>query len=541
MVGADAILNRVSGLSEELRLASLQPQILACREQFNGRHGLDVAVFGRFKAGKSSFLNHLTGREVLPVGVVPVTAVITRLRYGAVAKAEVHFLNGTTRLIPLEEIGRYVGEDSNADNEKQVASVEVELPELREYEPLTFVDTPGLGSAFTHNTQVALDWLPNVGAALVAVSCDAPLSERDLALIEELRAHTPKIVLLLTKADLLTAEQRSEVLSFVRRQVARRWGRDLPVHFYSVRPEQRALKKEFEQALLAPLIRDHNDAADQIARHKLESLIERLINYLGVALAAATKAEAARQQLQTSLAEERRQFDVLRAELNVLAREWSASALDRFLAQLRDKQRELQANITIELHREFSEWRMRLPPLLDAWREWMVAFVTREMSELSVAQKEMFLTPLHRARAHLIRTLQAFHGRLAEHVKEALGVVLVPPEFTLEVPEPLAPPVDVSYAFDAALSTVSNLIPLTLFRKPIERVLLRKARYEVEKNISRSAADWRDRVAVAIEELVRQAEKQALDELGSLEQLAANQASKAPELNATIEQVKGFR
>lgn len=191
MFQTDNILDRVSGLAGELKLANLQPQIAACRRLFNGSHTIDVAVFGRFKAGKSSFLNSLTGRPALPIGVVPLTAVVTRLRHGVVEKAEVRFLDGTARAVPLEEIGLYVGEDANPNNEKQVAAVEVELPALRGLEPLQFVDTPGLGRAFTHNTQVTLQWLPNVGAALVAVSCEAPLSERDLALLDDLRAHTP--------------------------------------------------------------------------------------------------------------------------------------------------------------------------------------------------------------------------------------------------------------------------------------------------------------------------------------------------------------
>ncbi len=195
----NGILDRVSDLAGELKLANLQPQIASCRRLCNGSHSIDVAVFGRFKAGKSSFLNSLTGRAVMPIGVVPLTAVVTRLRYGPAERAEVRFLNTTTQAVSLEEIGLYVGEDANPNNERQVASVEVELPALKGFEPLQFVDTPGLGSAFTHNTQVTLQWLPNVGAALVAVSCDAPLSERDLALLEELRSHTPRIVLLLTK------------------------------------------------------------------------------------------------------------------------------------------------------------------------------------------------------------------------------------------------------------------------------------------------------------------------------------------------------
>src|SRR5208283_4378710 len=140
------ILDRIAALAGELKLASLQPQIAACRKQFNGSsHGIDVAVFGRFKAGKSSFLNHLTGRNVLPIGVVPLTAVITRLRYGPSEKVEVRFLNGSAKTIPLDEIGLYVAENENPDNQKQVASVEVELPALKPLESLEFVDTPGLG------------------------------------------------------------------------------------------------------------------------------------------------------------------------------------------------------------------------------------------------------------------------------------------------------------------------------------------------------------------------------------------------------------
>jgi ribosome biogenesis GTPase A len=47
---------------------------------------MDVAVLGQFKAGKSSFINSLPGQDVVPVGVVPVTTVVTRLRYGPTAR-----------------------------------------------------------------------------------------------------------------------------------------------------------------------------------------------------------------------------------------------------------------------------------------------------------------------------------------------------------------------------------------------------------------------------------------------------------------------
>lgn len=581
MIQADGMLDRVSHVASELKLASLQPQIAACRKLLESRNGIDVAVFGRFKAGKSSFLNHLTGRAVLPIGVVPLTAVITRLRYGERERAEVHFLDGTTRTIPLADIGLYVGENENPNNRKQVASVEVELPELKPFAPLQFVDTPGLGSAFAHNTEVALNWLPNVGAALVAVSSDAPLSERDLALLEELRRHTPKIVLLLTKADLLTGSQRAEVREFVAGQLGKQTGlvaagvppaveqgilpggknrphdrdarnvcksleaeslfraagrtpstsggtpdaTELPVFFYSIKPELAGMKSVLLAYLLEPLREHRGEAGGQILQHKLTSLRDQVLNCLRVALAAATQAESARMALREKLAEERRQFDLFQTELAVFTREQATSALDWSLHQLQPTQAALQVKLTAELREQLPHWKLRLPPLLGAWREWLNDGLRREFGDVSRSQQAMFCAPLERTQAHLTRTLQAFHDRLAGHVKAALGVTLAPREFMLEVRQPEAPPVDVDYAFDAASTTVGWLIPLTIFRRPIERVLRRKARYEVEKNLSRLAADWRDRVANVIVELRQQTELAAQTELESLERMLAQTQS----------------
>ena len=99
--------------------------------------------------------------------------------------------------------------------------------------------------------------------------------------------------------------------------------------------------------------------------------------------------------------------------------------------------------------------------------------------------------------------------------------------------EPSAPPVDVGYV-DAAFSLVSFVIPMALFRRTIESAVLRKSRWEVQKNLSRLAADWRDRVTVGINELIRQAEQQALDELAALEQTLAQTPSNAPRLRQII-------
>ena len=114
--------------------------------------------------------------------------------------------------------------------------------------------------------------------------------------------------------------------------------------------------------------------------------------------------------------EERGQFDLLRSELNILSREWSAHALVWSIAQLQPTQVALRSKITTELREQFPRWKLRLPPMLAAWRAWLDAFLTRELSEVSRTQYAMFCERLHRARQHLTRTLRAFHDRLAAHV-----------------------------------------------------------------------------------------------------------------------------
>ena len=48
-----------------------------------------VARVGQFKRGKSTLINALIGREMLPIGFLPLTAVPTVIRFGEYARARV--------------------------------------------------------------------------------------------------------------------------------------------------------------------------------------------------------------------------------------------------------------------------------------------------------------------------------------------------------------------------------------------------------------------------------------------------------------------
>jgi predicted GTPase len=92
----------VSALNELAALGTDRDrgQLVALQDRLDAAR-LRVLVAGEAKRGKSTLVNALLGREVLPSGVTPLTAVTTTVRYGDDERAEVGFLDGHEEKQPL--------------------------------------------------------------------------------------------------------------------------------------------------------------------------------------------------------------------------------------------------------------------------------------------------------------------------------------------------------------------------------------------------------------------------------------------------------
>jgi len=177
-----------------------------------------LAVLGQFKRGKSSLMNAIIGRQLLPTGVLPVTSTITALKFGPQERLVVE-REGLLwpEELPLSRLEEYVTENGNPGNQKRVktATVEVPVPFLRR--GLWFVDTPGVGSAIVANTATTYAFLPQCDAVLFVTSVDTPLTSMEMEFLREIRQHVRKIFFILNKTDLLPASQVAEVLAFAAR------------------------------------------------------------------------------------------------------------------------------------------------------------------------------------------------------------------------------------------------------------------------------------------------------------------------------------
>jgi ribosome biogenesis GTPase A len=175
-----------------------------------------VVCLGQFKRGKSTLLNALVDQPILPVGVVPVTTVVTILRYGEQPAATVRFSDGQTQQVALDAIAMFIDERQNPANHRGATVVDIVLPSSILLDGLCLVDTPGLGSVHTANTEATRAFVPRTDVALIVVGPDPPISGAELELIEEVSRQSGELIVVLNKADQASREQLHEVTQFTR-------------------------------------------------------------------------------------------------------------------------------------------------------------------------------------------------------------------------------------------------------------------------------------------------------------------------------------
>src|SRR3970282_75085 len=87
-LAVDSRLDRLAAIAGELDDRDLASETTAERQRLLEARFFAACV-GQFKRGKSTLINALVGEDVLPVGVIPVTSVVTILSHGQTRGATV--------------------------------------------------------------------------------------------------------------------------------------------------------------------------------------------------------------------------------------------------------------------------------------------------------------------------------------------------------------------------------------------------------------------------------------------------------------------
>jgi GTP-binding protein EngB required for normal cell division len=534
---SDGQLGVVAEVIRQFGLTAVQPTLAAC-EALAEEGPIDVAVLGQFKSGKSSLLNAVLGEAVFPVGAVPVTAVVTRATAGPERAVRVTYLDGSADELALARLAEFVTESGNPGNRRRVAVVDVFTPALRDWPGVRLVDTPGLGSVFTHNTEATRTWMPNVAVALVTVGAERPLSDEDRRLVAEAQQTAPRVAVLLTKVDLLTADELEDVTAFLDRALREGLGASMPVLPFSSRVEPGRWVHRLREAILQPVARNVAQERQAALALKRAALTRVCHSYLTVGLEAAQRADADREQLRAAVFTESVQAAVIRDEL-VLAQErvcagTRSAFTDLFLARRGAVEQRVQKGLAAELR----TWQGNLARQARRYEAWMAGRLTAELTVLSQDAAPLAADLLGQAEERFRRVVEAFRDRLGRNVTEATGVTFSPIGWEVKRPELAVVPVALSQTFMTAWDFLWWMLPMRVLGGLFRRHVLGRVAWEVEKNLTRLAGDWAGAVDRAVGDLRIQAGAWVDAELATLDCLLGQRQAETTSFRAALQRLE---
>ncbi len=136
------------------------------------------------------------------------------MTYGEALRIKVFFNDGRVTEIKPESLSGYVTEKGNPKNVRDVSEVVITYPSPYLKDGVRLIDTPGVGSIYQHNTDVAYQYLPKSDAALFLLSVDQPMSKAELDFLKDVKEYSNKIFFLLNKADYLNESDLKESIDF---------------------------------------------------------------------------------------------------------------------------------------------------------------------------------------------------------------------------------------------------------------------------------------------------------------------------------------
>jgi len=263
-----------------------------------------LAVLGQFKRGKSTVLNALLGQSVLPIGVVPVTAIPAFLEPAPASSIRVTYVSGKVEEFEppdtdalREKLTTFVTEEANPRNVLNVARVDVFLPAQILERGVVLIDTPGVGSTHRHQTAAADAILPECDAALLVVSADPPITEIEIEYLARIRQTVARLIVVLNKIDMIEPHERDKAATFLRNALVDHAGLDpfTPIFSLSARDALRAKESSDAEAFAA-------SGFGELEKHLVQFLASEKRETLNAAIARKAAALIAQLELETEIA-----------------------------------------------------------------------------------------------------------------------------------------------------------------------------------------------------------------------------------------------
>ncbi len=235
-------IQQTSGIMKELNMSK---EYGLCSELYKKLRDdtFKVVVMGRFKVGKSTFINALLGSgDVLPAQATPCTAVINEVKYSKERYAIIHFKHPIPsplprlapnikkyiegfkgkRVSPIKVDAKYLNQfvviDDEAENQKDgVAQTPFSKAEIYWDLPICeqgveIIDTPGLDENMSR-TDVTKNYLSQADAIIFVMDCTAPCALSEMQSIDNdvLKAGHEYTIFVCNKINIVKEKERDSI------------------------------------------------------------------------------------------------------------------------------------------------------------------------------------------------------------------------------------------------------------------------------------------------------------------------------------------
>lgn len=209
------LLARIEKLQQRLQQGDMQPYgrargALAKLQQSIEENTFTVAVVGEFSRGKSTFVNALIRQALLPMDVLPETAVLQVVEYAPETTVELVYKDGRREPIAAEEasLERFSVDGSEAQRE-DIACLHIGTPSYLLKRNITLIDTPGVMDMEDQRADITYGVLPQADMVLFLLDATSPLKKTEYEFLTKriLPQGLTDIVFLANKADNIDEEE----------------------------------------------------------------------------------------------------------------------------------------------------------------------------------------------------------------------------------------------------------------------------------------------------------------------------------------------
>lgn len=303
------VLEQMAPLAQQAQGEGMAARVRALTESVTSGELL-IPVVGGFSAGKSTLLNTLIGRELLPTAIRPETALATELRYGEVEYIEAFNEQNQAKRFELSQFEEINQNAAIFTHLKIYLNCEL----LRSLEPAVLVDMPGFESPLDLHNRAINYYLDKGCLYLGLINCqDGTVTATMMRQLEKIDGYGCPFHIFVSKTDLKTPAEVSSVLEEIKAQLNLSFlGREIKVGAVNNKSVEQV------QTLLSSI------DCNELFRHKFLPSVQQV----GEALSSELR-------LQASVTEQLEQEKLDKA----------VKAMDSAIAELKRKQQNLSLNL----------------------------------------------------------------------------------------------------------------------------------------------------------------------------------------------------